>query len=80
MWPDQIVEEPPGQISALPRAFATDRDLIRTIAGRGYQFTGEIRMVPSKQSDVLVRPVARLHSVQSLGAPEPSYCQILVTA
>jgi phosphate starvation-inducible protein PhoH len=33
-----------SQISALRAAFGADRDLIRTVAGRGYQFTGEIRI------------------------------------
>src|SRR4030081_1451997 len=47
VWPDRIVEENnlQAQISALRRALGVDRDLIRTIAGRGYQFTGDIRMV-----------------------------------
>jgi predicted ATPase/DNA-binding winged helix-turn-helix (wHTH) protein len=47
VWPDRIVEENnlQAQISTLRRAFGADRDLIRTIAGRGYQFTGEIRTV-----------------------------------
>ena len=47
VWPDRIVEENnlQAQISALRRAFAADRDLIRTIAGRGYQFTGDVRTV-----------------------------------
>jgi predicted ATPase/DNA-binding winged helix-turn-helix (wHTH) protein len=47
VWPDRIVEENnlQAQIAALRRALGADRDLIRTIAGRGYQFTGEIRMV-----------------------------------
>ncbi|HJZ16047.1 MAG TPA: winged helix-turn-helix domain-containing protein, partial [Stellaceae bacterium] len=41
VWPDRIVEDNSlqAQISALRKAFAADRDLIRTIAGRGYQFT-----------------------------------------
>ena len=45
VWPDRIVEENnlQAQISALRRAFGADRDLIRTVSGRGYQFTGEIR-------------------------------------
>jgi DNA-binding winged helix-turn-helix (wHTH) protein len=45
VWPDRIVDENAlqAQISALRRAFGADRDLIRTIAGRGYQFTGAIR-------------------------------------
>src|SRR6266446_9545604 len=47
VWPDRIIEENnlQAQISALRRAFGADRDLIRTIAGRGYQFTGDIRTV-----------------------------------
>src|SRR6202023_756850 len=51
VWPDRIVEEKSlqGQISALRRAFGADRDLIRTIAGRGYQFTGEIRAVSASR-------------------------------
>src|SRR6202158_5878740 len=57
VWPDQIVEENSlqAQISALRRAFAADRDLIRTVAGRGYQFTGVIRAVsacPAVQATV----------------------------
>src|SRR5580765_419992 len=44
VWPDQVVEENnlPAQISVLRKAFGADRHLIRTVAGRGYQFTGEI--------------------------------------
>src|ERR1700738_71838 len=47
VWPNRIVEESSlhVQISALRNAFGADRDLIRTISGRGYQFTGEIRTV-----------------------------------
>src|ERR1700693_5591197 len=50
VWPDRIVEENnlQAQISALRRAFGPDRDLIRTIAGRGYQFPGKIRTVSAK--------------------------------
>jgi predicted ATPase/DNA-binding winged helix-turn-helix (wHTH) protein len=50
VWPDRIVEENnlQAQISALRRALGADRDLIRTIAGRGYQFTGEIRAVSAQ--------------------------------
>src|SRR5260221_4249088 len=45
VWPDRIVEENnlQIQISALRAASVADRDLIRTFAGRGYQFTTEIR-------------------------------------
>src|ERR1700732_2411731 len=47
VWPDRIVEENSlqAQISVLRKAFAADRDLIRTVAGRGYQFTGVVRTV-----------------------------------
>ena len=45
VWPDRVVEENnlQAQISMLRKAFGADRYLIRTVAGRGYQFTGEIR-------------------------------------
>ena len=43
VWPNRIVEESSlhVQISVLRNAFGVDRNLIRTISGRGYQFTGE---------------------------------------
>ena len=46
VWPSQAVEENAleVQISALRRAFGAERQLIRTVSGRGYQFTGEIRI------------------------------------
>jgi DNA-binding winged helix-turn-helix (wHTH) protein len=45
IWPGRIVEESrlQSEISALRKALGTDRDLIQTVSGRGYQFTGEIR-------------------------------------
>jgi DNA-binding winged helix-turn-helix (wHTH) protein len=48
VWPDRIVEENnlQWQISALRAAFGADRNLIRTVPGRGYQFTAEIGTVP----------------------------------
>src|SRR5260221_9015913 len=63
VWPNRIVEKNSvqAQISALRRAFGADRDLIRTIAGRGYQFTGEVRTV-SARSDAQV----------SAGTPQPA--------
>jgi DNA-binding winged helix-turn-helix (wHTH) protein len=47
VWPDRIVDENnlQSQISALRAALGPDRDLIRTVSGRGYQFTGEIRIL-----------------------------------
>ena len=47
VWPDRIVEENnlQWQISALRAALGADRNLIRTVPGRGYQFTAEIDTV-----------------------------------
>src|SRR5271165_5782900 len=48
VWPSRVVEESAlqVQISALRAAFGAERELIRTVSGRGYQFTGEIRPPP----------------------------------
>src|SRR5258708_34799508 len=45
VWPGRIVEENNLQagISALRKALGADRDLVRTVAGRGYQFAHEVR-------------------------------------
>ena len=42
VWPGRIVEENnlQVQIAALRKALAGERELVRTVAGRGYQFTG----------------------------------------
>ena len=64
VWPDRVVEENNLQahISALRKAFGVDRDLIRTVAGRGYQFTGRIRSAVSELigRDASVREVVAL--------------------
>src|SRR6267154_5373796 len=67
VWPDRIVEENnlQTQISALRRAFGADRDLLRTIAGRGYQFTGEVRTVSAS-------PDARATAGMPQATPAPS--------
>src|SRR3984893_11447743 len=58
VWPGRIVEENrlQNQVSVLRKAFGADHDLIRTVAGRGYQFTGEIR---ARFGDPAVRLAAR---------------------
>src|ERR1700726_3984525 len=61
VWPNRIVEENSlhFQISALRDALGAERSLIRTISGRGYQFTGEIRTVAaSPHAQVITDPVA----------------------
>jgi DNA-binding winged helix-turn-helix (wHTH) protein len=49
VWPDRVVEEKNlhAQISALRAALGAERELIRTVSGRGYQFTGETRILPA---------------------------------
>ena len=44
IWPGRIVEENrlQSEISALRKALGASRDLIQTVSGRGYQFTGEL--------------------------------------
>jgi len=51
VWPGRVVEDNnlQAQIKALRKAFS-DHDLIRTVVGRGYQFTREIRARPAGQS------------------------------
>src|ERR1700732_1118021 len=53
VWPDRVVEENNLQahISALRAALGAERELIRTVSGRGYQFTGEIRILPASPDD-----------------------------
>jgi predicted ATPase/DNA-binding winged helix-turn-helix (wHTH) protein len=75
VWPDRIVEENnlQIQISALRAAFGADRDLIRTVAGRGYQFTGEIRVAsagPERRSGSAA--VEREAALSPGKVPEPA--------
>jgi DNA-binding response OmpR family regulator len=50
LWPDTIVDESNlrVQIAALRKALSDDREMIKTIAGRGYVFTAEITRVWSE--------------------------------
>jgi DNA-binding winged helix-turn-helix (wHTH) protein len=58
VWPGRVVEENnlPAQIRALRAAFGPERELIRTVSGRGYQFTGEIRILSANQDEGAVAP------------------------
>src|ERR1700730_5599771 len=60
VWPNRIVEESSlqVQISALRNALGPDRNLIRTISGRGYQFTGEIRTLEARSHTQAVATTA----------------------
>src|SRR5262249_17967523 len=44
----------------LRKAFGPDRDLIRTVAGRGYQFTGELRTTAATVAGALPSPRSNL--------------------
>ena len=70
VWPGRIVDENnlPAQITALRRAFGADRDLIRTVPGRGYQFTGEVRTV-STSHDALADATMAVPAAASVRAP-----------
>ena len=51
VWPGRIVEENNlyTQILVLRKALGKDRELVRAVSGRGYQFTGEIRVLSASQ-------------------------------
>ena len=77
VWPDRVVEENnlQYQISTLRAAFGAERDLIRTVSGRGYQFTGEIQTLPkdaaepSGPSITAAQPVAAAPALTNLPQP-----------
>src|SRR5271170_1270708 len=52
VWPGQIIDENSlaAQIATLRAAFGGERALIRTVSGRGYQFSGEIRVSSASPS------------------------------
>jgi predicted ATPase/DNA-binding winged helix-turn-helix (wHTH) protein len=75
IWPDRIVEENAlqSQISALRMALGADRDLVRTVSGRGYQFIGEASPVPSAGDNAGADAVATkpASAVPMTNLPEP---------
>ena len=73
VWPDRVVEENNLQahIVALRKALGAERALIRTVSGRGYQFTGEIRFLsasPDRAGATAAEPRALLPPTN---LPEP---------
>jgi len=70
VWPDRVVEENAleVQVSTVRGAFGADRGLIRTVSGRGYQFTGEIRT----QAAADERVVPDEAPVEPRSAPSPT--------
>jgi predicted ATPase/DNA-binding winged helix-turn-helix (wHTH) protein len=67
VWPERIVEENnlQWQISVLRAAFGADRNLIRTVSGRGYQLTAEI-------DTVYANPEADAGTAIAAAHPDPS--------
>ena len=51
VWPDRVVEESnlKVQMSALRRVLSADRDVIKTVHGRGYVFTREVTIASTKR-------------------------------
>jgi predicted ATPase/DNA-binding winged helix-turn-helix (wHTH) protein len=68
VWPDRVVEENSlqSQISALRTALGADRELIRTVPGRGYQFTGETRILPASPDKHAGAGIAAARSAAAL--------------
>src|SRR5262252_790307 len=75
VWPDRVVEENNlhGQISELRKVFGAERDLIRTVAGRGYQFTGKLRVAADAPSPVSNLP----HSTSELIGRDASLGEVV---
>src|SRR5258708_34625154 len=63
VWPNRVVEEKNlhAQISALRTALGAERELIRTVPGRGYQFTGETRILPASPDERAGAELAAAH-------------------
>ena len=75
VWPGRVVTEAnlQTQILALRHAFGAERNLIRTVAGRGYQFTGEVRIVSSGLDKLVAAapPAAGDAVVSPTNLPQP---------
>src|SRR6201987_424186 len=74
-WQGRIIagNSLPAQIAALRAAFGVDRTLIRTVSGRGYQFTGEARILSAspEQAGAGGAPAALAPSPPPTNVPEP---------
>jgi DNA-binding winged helix-turn-helix (wHTH) protein len=74
VWPDRIVEENNLQahISALRSAFGAERELIRTVAGRGYQFTARSASCRRARTSVPARAWPRRSRRRTFRSPFPN--------
>jgi DNA-binding winged helix-turn-helix (wHTH) protein len=76
VWPGRVIEEKNlhTQISALRAALGAERELIRTVPGRGYQFTGEVRVLaanPDERDDAELAPAQPRPALPPTNLPEP---------
>ena len=75
VWPGRVIEDNNLQshIAALRAVLGSDRNLIRTVSGRGYQFIGEIQVLSesSDQSASLVPTEAGSEALVLTNVPEP---------
>src|SRR5215471_13864638 len=74
VWPGRVVEENNLQshISALRAALGPEREAIRTVSGRGYQFVGEIRALSEgDQRNSLGPEAAEPGVLPPTNVPEP---------
>ena len=85
-WPGQAVEENnvQVQIHALRRALGPDRDLIQTVAGRGYRFVGQPQRAPvldesGPQLSIIVLPFQNVRGDPSLDYLVDGITESLIT-
>jgi predicted ATPase/DNA-binding winged helix-turn-helix (wHTH) protein len=81
VWPKRIIGENTleAQVSLLRRALHRDRDTIRTIAGRGYQFTGDLSIDTSAGSHAANADATTTSRAPELRARDlPAYVSRLV--
>jgi DNA-binding winged helix-turn-helix (wHTH) protein len=74
VWPGRVIEEHnlQSQISALRAVLGPDREVIRTVSGRGYQFVGEIRALSEGDERDSVSPeAAEPEALPPTNVPEP---------
>jgi predicted ATPase/DNA-binding winged helix-turn-helix (wHTH) protein len=81
VWSERVVDETNlhAGISVLRKALGADRDLIRTVAGRGYQFTGAVQEsnAPSQAPKALTNLPAHGELI-SREEPLAKLCQLLL--
>jgi len=73
VWPDRVVEENAlqAQISTLRAAFGSERELIRTVSGHGYQFTGELVATTCLRNEVSDAAARSEATLPPTNVPEP---------